>query len=102
MPVGFRLLEKRRVATVLDMATRYFQIPFRVEDEQLVAALDNYAKSVRRSRNMAIVILLEEALALHGFWPPTADEPPAPKKRIWPTPDEEPPAPMPKKGRAKR
>jgi hypothetical protein len=45
------------------------QIPFRVADERLVEALDAFAKSERRSRNMAIIILLEEALKARGFWP---------------------------------
>ncbi len=48
------------------------QVPFRVEDPRLVDALDAYAESVRRSRNMAIVLLLEQSLAEAGFWPPKA------------------------------
>jgi hypothetical protein len=46
------------------------QVPFRVDDPRLVAALDDYAASIRRSRNMAIVLLLEDALSRIGRWPP--------------------------------
>ena len=49
-------------------------MPFRVEDVRLVEALDRYADSVRRSRNMAIVLLLEQALTEAGFWPPEGVE----------------------------
>jgi hypothetical protein len=46
------------------------QVPFRVEDPRLVEALDRYADSIRRSRNMTIVLLLEQALEQAGHWPP--------------------------------
>lgn len=46
-----------------------FQINLRVEDPNLVEALKAYAKSVRRSRNQSIVLLLEEILQQKGFWP---------------------------------
>jgi hypothetical protein len=46
------------------------QIPFRVDDDRLVEALEAYAARIRRSRNMAIVLLLEEALKAHDLWPP--------------------------------
>lgn len=55
-------------------AHKGIQIPFRVGDEQLVAAIETYADRTRRSRNMAIVLLLEEALARHGLWPPRLPE----------------------------
>ena len=53
------------------------QTPFRAVDAQLLVALQAYAKSVRRSRNMAMNILLEEILQAKGFWPwppPPRDE----------------------------
>jgi len=46
------------------------QIPFRPDDPRLVDALNRYADQIRRSRNMAIVLLLEEALEEKGLWPP--------------------------------
>ena len=46
------------------------QTPFRAVDGRLLDALDGYAKSIRRSRNMAINLLLEEILQQKGFWPP--------------------------------
>jgi hypothetical protein len=46
------------------------QVPFRPDDLRLVAALDAYADSIRRSRNMAINLLLEKGLEEAGFWPP--------------------------------
>ncbi len=46
------------------------QILFRPYDERIIAALDAFARSVKRSRNNAMLILLEEALRSHGFWPP--------------------------------
>jgi hypothetical protein len=55
-------------------AHKGIQVPFRVEDALLVKALDDYADSVRRSRNMAIILLLEEALKQKGFWPPPKGE----------------------------
>ena len=51
-------------------AHKGLQIPFRVDDPRLVDALDAYAESERRSRNMVIVLLLERALMQAGFWPP--------------------------------
>ncbi len=52
------------------------QVPFRVDDLRLVEALDAYAESERRSRNMAIIILLEDALKAVGFWPWPRPSPP--------------------------
>jgi hypothetical protein len=46
------------------------QVPFRVDDPRLVEALDAYAASIRRSRNMTIIILLEQGLEQVGHWPP--------------------------------
>jgi hypothetical protein len=51
-------------------APKVAQVPFRVDDPRLVEALDRYADSTRRSRNMAIIVLLEQALTVAGFWPP--------------------------------
>lgn len=48
--------------------------PFRADDPRLIAALDDYAESIRRSRNMAINLLLEEILKEKGFWPPPAGQ----------------------------
>jgi hypothetical protein len=53
------------------------KVLFRADNPRLIDALDTYADSVRRSRNMAINILLEEALTKHGFWPPPEGESPA-------------------------
>ena len=45
------------------------QVPFRADDRNIVLALDAFAKRTHRSRNSAIVALLEEALKEHGLWP---------------------------------
>lgn len=50
------------------------QTPFRPDDPRLLKAIDEYARSVRRSRNMAMVLLLEQALAAHQLWPPSEDQ----------------------------
>lgn len=52
---------------------RGVQIPFRVDDPRLIEQLDLYAEEVRRSRNMAIILLLEEILKQKGYWPPPPD-----------------------------
>jgi hypothetical protein len=63
------------------------QVPFRVDDVRLVEALDACADRERRSRNMTIILLLEEALTARGLWPPPAastvepDAPPAKEGR---------------------
>jgi hypothetical protein len=57
-------------------AHKGIQVPFRVGDERLIAALEVYAQRTRRSRNMTIVLLLEEALTRHGLWPPGAQTQP--------------------------
>lgn len=46
------------------------QTPLRVPDVRLLEALDVYAKRVKRSRNMAIVFLLEQAMTAEQLWPP--------------------------------
>ncbi len=51
-------------------AHKGMQVPFRVDDPRLVEALDDYAESIRRSRNMTIILLLEQALETVGYWPP--------------------------------
>jgi hypothetical protein len=53
--------------TLEDMPTT---TPFRPEDKRLLLALDIYAKRIRRSRNMAMNLLLEEAMQREGLWPP--------------------------------
>jgi hypothetical protein len=45
------------------------QLPFRVIDPALIEAIEEEAKETRRSRNMTINMLLEEALQLRGRWP---------------------------------
>jgi hypothetical protein len=47
-------------------------VSLRIEDARLIEALDAYAAATRRSRNMGIIVLLEEALERAGFWPPGA------------------------------
>lgn len=42
----------------------------RFDDPRLFAAVNAWAKENRRSRNLAILILLEQALKEGGFWPP--------------------------------
>jgi hypothetical protein len=37
-------------------------------DPSLVAALDAYAERNRRSRNVSVIILLEEAMRKQGLW----------------------------------
>lgn len=49
------------------------QVNLRVIDPRLLRALDAYRHRVRRSRNMAINLLLEQALTQEGFWPPQAN-----------------------------
>ncbi len=46
------------------------QVIFRPETNDLVRAIDAEAKKDRRSRNLTIIILLEEALRARGVWPP--------------------------------
>lgn len=46
------------------------QLNIRVLDERLPAAIQRYAKATRRSANLAMNYLLENALAKEGFWPP--------------------------------
>jgi hypothetical protein len=43
---------------------------FRPDRPELFPALDRYAASIRRSRTMAMILLLEEVLTAKGFWPP--------------------------------
>ncbi len=47
--------------------------PFRPDDPRLLDVLDVYAKRIRRSRNMAINLLLEEAMQREGLWPPAEE-----------------------------
>ncbi len=49
---------------------RKVQTPFRPDDARLLDALDAFAHDTRRSRNMAMVVLIEEALKAAGYWPP--------------------------------
>lgn len=45
------------------------RILLRVPDKTLVAAIDEYARRLRRSRNMALILLLEEAMRRENLWP---------------------------------
>ena len=42
----------------------------RVADGRVLEALARYASASRRSQNMALVVILEEALREAGLWPP--------------------------------
>lgn len=45
----------------------------RFDDLRLVKAIDEWKKTVRtlrKSRNLAIIVLLEEMLQIKGYWPP--------------------------------
>jgi hypothetical protein len=42
-------------------------------DPSLVEALDQHAKRNRRSRNVSIILLLEEAMQKQGLWKPSPD-----------------------------
>lgn len=44
------------------------QFPVRLE-RPLLVALDRHAKQSRRSRNMAITLLVEDTLRALGLWP---------------------------------
>lgn len=50
------------------------QLPFRVDDPRLVEAIEKYAEDSRRSRNMTIVVLIEQALTALNRWPPKPDK----------------------------
>ncbi len=41
----------------------------RLHSVELQDALDEYAKSIRRSRNMAIILILEEKFTALGIYP---------------------------------
>jgi hypothetical protein len=52
-----------------------FQV--RLRDETLLTALEGFARQNRWSRNQALIVLLERALASEGLWhPPAAQSPP--------------------------
>jgi hypothetical protein len=55
--------------------------PFRPDDPRLLDALDVYAQRIRRSRNMAMNLLLEAAMEQEGLWPPADDRPQPPAAR---------------------
>jgi hypothetical protein len=42
-------------------------------EPSLVEALDQHAQRTRRSRNVAIILLLEEAMQKQGLWSPQVD-----------------------------
>jgi hypothetical protein len=45
-------------------------LTLRIVDPRLIAAVDRCAHDDRRSRNVTLNILLEEALQARGYWPP--------------------------------
>lgn len=47
----------------------------RLPDPSLALVLEEYARRTRRSRNLAIVVLLEDAMRQAGLWPPAASDP---------------------------
>ena len=51
-------------------ATGTTQTPLRVDDPRLFQVIDELRKPLRRSRNLMIILLLEEALTARGLWPP--------------------------------
>ncbi len=53
------------------------QTPFRPDDKRLMDAIDAFAHETRRSRNMAMVILIEDALKALGRWPPPPKKAPS-------------------------
>lgn len=64
------MAKKKPAVDTIEEKPAAVQINFRAEDPRLVEALDRYAKSLRRSRNQAMNIALEDALKERGFWPP--------------------------------
>lgn len=48
-------------------------IALRISDPSVLAAADKFAKKEGRSRNNALNILLQRALAAEGLWPPSTD-----------------------------
>jgi hypothetical protein len=46
----------------------------RPDGPELAVQLDAYARSIKNSRNNAILLLLEKALADVGFWPAASDK----------------------------
>lgn len=62
--------KKPKPSPIVPVATQH---SLRVDDGRLLEALDVYAKRIRRSRNMAIQLLLEKAMEQEGLWPPVAD-----------------------------
>jgi hypothetical protein len=48
--------------------------PLRLPDGRLADALDEHARRSKRSRNMAIVVILEDAMRAEGLWPPAEDD----------------------------
>lgn len=49
---------------------KWQQINLRIDDPKLLEAIDAWADKHRRSRNMAMILLLERQLANEGVWPP--------------------------------
>jgi hypothetical protein len=43
----------------------------RVPDDRLLDALEQFAAKMRRSQNVSLLIILEEAMTAAGLWPPT-------------------------------
>ncbi len=62
------VMAKKKPATEKTEEVR--QIIYRPDSQEIVDAIEGQAKKDRRSRNLMIQILLEEALRARGAWPP--------------------------------
>jgi len=61
--------KKPMTSTASKSRHKGWQLPARV-GQKMKAALKDFASKERRSVSQAITILLEEALAARGLWPP--------------------------------
>jgi hypothetical protein len=62
--------EKKKSVPSGDKQAEPTVFPLRLPDSRLADALDEHARRSKRSRNMAIVVILEEAMRSAGLWPP--------------------------------
>lgn len=69
-----QVMAKKQPTPIPDSGTlpagRSMQHALRFDDEQLLTAVDNYAAKNKRSRNNAILLLLEQVLRTLGEYPP--------------------------------
>ena len=61
---------KKKDATSHADEPKWQQINLRIDDPRLLSAIDGWADKNRRSRNMAIILLLERMLTNEKMWPP--------------------------------